>query len=209
MLKIKNTIIKSLLSFILLLLSTYTVFSQQLVQRDIFEVCYSTKKQQPLWLTYEVECQGGGFSRKGLNFKKDREFVGTTSDNADYYKNVWDKGHLAPAADFNCSYDKLRATFSYLNCALQHEKLNRGPWKNLEKYERKLSAQHKVEVKVVLEFADNLLATGALVPTYFVKILSYNNRVEVYRFPNDASVWRKPYKDYQLQDYLVVEGCVE
>ena len=26
-----------------------------------------------------------------------------TSDNADYYKNEWDKGHLAPAATFSDS----------------------------------------------------------------------------------------------------------
>ena len=101
---------------------------------DIFEFCYSTNKQQPLWLSYEVECPTGGFSRKGLNFKKDVSFNGITSDNADYYKNVWDKGHLVPAADFNCSYEKLRQTFTYLNCSLQHKKLNRGHLKNLEKY---------------------------------------------------------------------------
>ena len=195
---------------LIFLFSIQLLAAQQLVQTDIFEVCYSTQKQQPLWLSYEVECPGGGFSRKGLNFKKDKQFTGITSDNDDYYKNVWDKGHLAPAADFNCSYEKLRATFNFLNCALQHEKLNRGPWKNLEKYERKLSKKYTVQVKVVLEFANNLLPTGALVPSYFVKILSYNNRVEVYRFPNDISVWRKHYKAYQLkEDYLVVEGCVE
>ena len=195
---------------LILLFSVQLLAAQQLVQTDIFEVCYSTQKQQPLWLSYEVECPGGGFSRKGLNFKKDVSFNGITSDNADYYKNVWDKGHLAPAADFNCSYEKLRSTFNFLNCALQHEKLNRGPWKNLEKYERKLAEQYNVQVKVVLEFANNLLPTGALVPSYFVKILSYNNRVEVYRFPNDISVWRKHYKAYQLkEDYPVVEGCVE
>ena len=194
---------------LIFLFSVQLLAAQQLVQTDIFEVCYSTNKQQPLWLSYEVECHSGGFSRNGLNFTKDTQFSGITSDNADYYKNVWDKGHLAPAADFNCSYEKLRQTFTYLNCALQHEKLNRGPWKSLEKYERKPAEMHTVQVKVVLEFAENWLPTGALVPSYFIKILSYNNRVEVYRFPNDVSVWRKPYKDYQLQDYLVVEGCVE
>ncbi|MDA9612417.1 DNA/RNA non-specific endonuclease [Flavobacteriales bacterium] len=198
-------------TLLILLFSVQLLSAQHLVQKDIFEVCYSTTKQQPLWLSYEVECQGGGFSRKGLNFKKDVSFNGITSDNADYYKNVWDKGHLAPAADFNCSYEKLRATFSYLNCALQHEKLKRGPLKNLEKYERKLSEQYKVQVKVVLGFDANslLLETGALVPSFFVKILSYNNMVEVYRFPNDISVWHTHFKEYLIQDYLVVEGCVE
>jgi DNA/RNA endonuclease G (NUC1) len=106
------------LSFLLFLFGVNLLSAQQLVQRDIFEVCYSSKKQQPLRLSYQVECLGGGFSRKGLNFKKDNKFAGTSSDNADYYKNVCDKGHLAPAADFNCDYNKLKATFNFLNCAL-------------------------------------------------------------------------------------------
>jgi endonuclease G len=200
---------KKLLIF---LFSVQLLAAQDLIQRDIFEVCYSTQKQQPLWLVYKVECQGGGFSRKGLNFKKDTQFAGITSNNADYYKNVWDKGHLAPAADFNCSYEKLKATFNFLNCALQHEKLNRGPWKNLEKYERKLSKIHTVSVRVVLEFDEQslLLATGALVPSYFVKILSFSNQTQVYRFPNSDSVWYTRFEDYLLATpYLIIEGCIE
>lgn len=65
-----------------------------------------------------MECSTGGFSRKGFKFKKDISFNGITSDNADYYKNVWDKGHLEPAADFNFDYEMLKATFTFLNCAL-------------------------------------------------------------------------------------------
>ena len=197
---------------LILFFSVQLILAQDLIQRDIFEVCYSTKKQQPLWLVYEVECPGGGFSRKSLNFKKDTQFAGITSNNADYYKNVWDKGHLAPAADFNCSYEKLKATFSFLNCALQHEKLNRGPWKNLEKYERKLSETHSVAVRVVLEFDEQslLLASGALVPSYFVKILSFNNQIQVYRFPNNASVYQTKWKEYLLTNpYPIIEGCIE
>jgi endonuclease G len=59
-----------------------------------------------------------------------------TSDGKDYEGNVWDKGHCAPAADFNCTRETLWQTFSYLNCILQHEKLNRGAWRLLEVRER-------------------------------------------------------------------------
>tara|TARA_B110000211_G_scaffold224462_1_gene275543 strand:+ start:191 stop:808 length:618 start_codon:yes stop_codon:yes gene_type:complete len=197
---------------LILLFSVQLLAAQQLVQTEIFEVCYSTNKQQPLWLSYEVECPTGGFSRKGLNFTKDTQFSGITSDNADYYKNVWDKGHLAPAADFNCSYESLRQTFNFLNCALQHEKLNRGPWKNLEKYERKLSEKYTVQVKVVLEFDANslLLETGALVPSYFIKILSYNDIVRVFRFPNNISTYKQLWQDYEVQgSYAIIMGCTE
>ena len=197
---------------LIFLFSFQLLLAQEFIKREIFDVCYSSKKQQPLWLDYEVECHDGGFSRAGLNFKKDNQFLGVASDNRDYYKNVWDKGHLAPAADFNCSYEKLRSTFSFLNCALQHEKLNRGPWKYLEEYERSLSKNHQVSVRIVLEFDEQslLLATGALVPTYFVKILSYNNLIEVYRFPNNKSVYQTNWQDYLLTNtYPIIEGCIE
>ena len=197
--------------FLILFLSVQLLSAQQLIHRSIFDVCYSESKQQPLWLEYETECNERGFSRKGLNFKKDTQFTGITSDNADYYKNVWDKGHLAPAADFNCDYEKLRATFSYLNCALQHEKLNRGAWKYLEKYERKLSKEFKVNVRIELEFDANslLLETGALVPSYFIKILSYNDIVRVFRFPNNISTYKQLWQDYEVQSYAIIMGCTE
>ena len=168
--------------FLILFLSVQLLSAQQLIQTDIFDVCYSESKQQPLWLEYEVECNEKVYSRKGLDFQQDKAFKGITSDNADYYKNVWDKGHLAPAADFNCNYESLKATFNYLNCALQHEKLNRGPWKNLEKYERVLSKEFTVNVRIELEFDANSLQleTGALVPSYFIKILSYNNIIRIF-----------------------------
>ena len=203
---------KKRIPFLILFLSVQLLSAPELIQTDIFDVCYSTNKQQPLWLSYEVECHSGGFSRKGLNFIKDTQFSGITSDNTDYYRNVWDKGHLAPAADFNCDYEKLRATFSYLNCALQHEKLNRGPWKNLEKYERELSREFKVNVRIELEFDANSLqlATGALVPSYFIKILSYNDKERVFRFPNNISVYNQLFQDYELAEpYLIIEGCNE
>ena len=203
---------KKRILFLILFLSVQLLSAQQLIHRSIFDVCYSESKKQPLWLEYEVECNEGGFSRQGLNFTKDTQFSGITSSNIDYYKNVWDKGHLAPAADFNCDYEKLRATFSYLNCALQHEKLYRGAWKYLEKYERILSKEFKVNVRIELEFDANslLLETGALVPSYFIKILSYNDIVRVFRFPNNISTYKQSWQDYEVQgSYSIIMGCTE
>lgn len=204
------------LIFILFLLVGFLSFhplcAQQLIHRPVFDVCYSEKKQQPLWLEYEVECHAKGYSRQGLKFQKDKEFLGVTSDNADYFDNIWDKGHLAPAADFSCNYDRLKSTFNYLNCALQHEKLNNGPWKNLESYERELSKEFNVNVRVELEFDSNSLQleTGALVPSYFIKTLSYNDTVRTFRFPNNISVYRQSWVDYELQKpYSIIQGCIE
>jgi len=111
-----------------------------------------------------------------------------TSDDADYVDNVWDKGHLAPAADFNCSEDMLKGTFTYLNCALQHEGLNRGPWKELERFERDLAKVYAfVTVEIKVHFEDNpkyWLKTGALVPVGFSKTIICDGEWFEFYFPN-------------------------
>jgi len=181
--------IKLLIS--LLLLSS-VIFSQNVptiktIKTDIFVVVYSEEYQQPLSVKYQVECPVGSASRKGMYFYKYSGVI--TSDDADYVNNVWDKGHLAPAADFNCDKETLKKTFSYLNCSLQHMGLNRGPWKELERYERSLALKYeKIDVEVIVHFENkpgNWLETGALVPIAFTKIIRSGDVVlGKYYFPN-------------------------
>jgi DNA/RNA endonuclease G (NUC1) len=102
-------------------------------------------------------------------------------------------------ADFNCDKNMMKETFTYLNCALQHEELNRKTWKYLEQYERELSKTDVVSVKVVLEFDSSCkkLQTGATVPKGFYKIIETKNKKIKYYFPNN-----KP-KSSNYNDYLI------
>ena len=156
------------------------------IESDIFKIVYSEKYQQPLSVEYEVQCPNGNASRKGMNFYGVDSVI--TSNNADYKNNVWDKGHMAPAAAFNCNTQLLRETFSYLNCALQHQGLNRGPWKELESFERTLAKVHSlVLVIITIHFDDEmgLLPTDARVPTGFTKkIFTGSSDSLVFHFPN-------------------------
>ncbi len=173
---------KFLISLILLI--PLFVFGQLrdsvLVKSPIFKVMYSETLQQPKWIEYHVACGEGDFSRKGLDFYVCDSIK--TSDGGDYEANVWDKGHLAPAADFNCNKDYLKMTFSYLNCVLQHEKLNRGVWRLLEAYERDLAKKYSVDVKIKMVYSKKslVLKSGATVPDGFYKTIKYNKVVEVY-----------------------------
>ncbi len=155
------------------------------VKTSIFDVVYSEKLQQPKWIEYTVLCNDGKVSRKGLDFYTCDSIL--TSDGKDYENNVWDKGHLAPAADFNCNKNTLYQTFTYLNCVLQHEKLNRGVWRLLELYERELSKTNTVyvEIRMVYSKKSLTLSSGATVPDAFIKTISYGNKVEIYYFKNE------------------------
>ena len=142
------------------------------IKTSIFDVVYSEKLQQPKWIEYSVLCTNGTISRKGLDFYPVKGIV--TSTNEDYENNIYDKGHLAPAADFNCNKENLKQSFSYLNCALQHEKLNRGTWRLLEAHERELAKTNTVSVQIRMNYSKNskVLSTGATVPDSFTKIIT-------------------------------------
>lgn len=175
---------------ILVLLFLPTLLSGQLrdsvfVKTSIFEVVYSEKLQQPKWIEYTVLCHDGTISRKGLDFYPVNGIL--TSSHEDYENNIYDKGHLAPAADFNCDKEYLKQTFSYLNCVLQHEKLNRGVWRLLEQHERNLAEKYSVKVEIRMNYSQksSVLVTGATIPDSFSKIIHYNNKKEKYFFKNE------------------------
>lgn len=158
--------------------------SDVLVKNDIFTIHYSEVYEQPLSVSYTVSCTDGNFSRKGLDFFTCDSIH--TSDDQDYYNNDYDKGHMAPAADFSCDNLKLKKTFTYLNCALQHYSLNRGVWKELETRERSLAANTKTTVLITVHFSKSskVLQTGATVPDGFTKTIKSGKIKETYYFPN-------------------------
>jgi DNA/RNA endonuclease G (NUC1) len=159
---------------ILFLFVSSIVFSQKrekvYFQSEFFDGYYSEIKEQPLVVNYRVKNCNYGYSRRGLKFFKN-DSIHTADDN-DYYKNVWDKGHMVPAASNNCTKKSIRQTFSYLNCALQYDELNRGVWRYLEEWERELAMVYDVDVKIVVEFKTNqVLKTGATIPSGFFKYI--------------------------------------
>jgi endonuclease G len=190
---------------ILLLLLPSLSFGQELreavkVRTPIYEVIYNEKLEQPTWIQYIVQCPDGTASRAGMDFYTNDSIK--TSNNEDYVKNLYDKGHLAPAADFNCTKDILYQTFSYLNCALQNQYLNRGVWRMLEEYERELSKTEKVTVTITLVFDKKSikLPTGSTVPNGFYKTIYLENSKKTikYYFPNEAPTKPK-YTDYSIK----------
>ena len=139
------------------------------VTTSIFTVLYSETKEQPITLTYRSTNRPKNVDRGSMNFYTEDNYH--TSDNADYYRNIYDKGHLAPAATFSDSMENLKQTFSYLNCALQDQYLNRGEWRLLEEQERVWDDESNLTVKIDLIWDEGfvILPTGGHVPTDMIK----------------------------------------
>lgn len=185
---------KKILLILLLLFFciTSSVFSQLrdsvLVETAIFTVMYSETKEQPLWVTYTAKPIQKVADRKGMDFYKEEAYH--TSDNGDYVANVWDKGHMAPAAHFTDSKENLRQTFTYLNSALQRDRLNRGEWRLLEAQERKWADQQplNVKIRVVFDPTPQKVEGGASIPSGFWKTIYFTegDSTHIYYFPNEV-----------------------
>ena len=169
------------------------------VKNQVFEVNYSQTLEQPLELVYRSTNRPTNVNRGSMDF-----WVGPnikTSDSKDYEKNVYDKGHLAPAATFSDNMENLKTTFSYLNCALQNQYLNRGEWRLLEEQERKWDDKENLTVKVTLDFNKSsiVLPTGATVPNGFTKHIYFetSKKWECYYFPNEKPT--KPWEEHKIK----------
>jgi len=170
------------------------------IKTDIYEVIYSEKLESPRWIKYTVLCPNGTASRAGMDFYTNDSVK--TSSNEDYVKNEWDKGHMAPAADFNCDKVMLYKTFSYLNCALQNQYLNRGVWRMLELQEREYAKKEPTTVTINLVFdkTSYRLPTGATVPNGFLKTICLEKsgkKIKFY-FPNMTPTKEK-YTEYEIK----------
>jgi DNA/RNA endonuclease G (NUC1) len=153
-------------------------------ETSIFTVSYNEVYEQPNWIEYQVRELNVTVERSGDFYGVDGIY---TSHEDDYHNNDWDKGHLAPAASFLDSQENLEATFSYLNCALMKDNLNRYEWAQLEQQVRDWAAELAVDidVRVDLFFDDNhtVLNTGAHVPSRFLKTITLPSGTT---FPNET-----------------------
>lgn len=155
-----------------------------IVETEIFKLEYNEILESPIWIEYTVQCPLPGVDRGSMDFWEPDGVY--TSDDDDYYANEWDKGHMAPAAAFNCTKEMLKLTFNFANSALQHESLNRGVWNHLEGFERNLANFYQVNVRIEVIFDENpqRVGGGAAIPKSFRKILKFNDREVIFEFPN-------------------------
>lgn len=92
----------------------------------------------------------------------------------EYKKTGYDRGHLAPAADFSFSQEANDETFVMSNIAPQSKTLNRGAWLKLEKEVRRWACgEEKLTVITgpVFSKSDARLPSGLTVPGRFFKII--------------------------------------
>ena len=112
--------------------------------KQFYVILFDTTTLVPEWVAYHLTKENlqGQANRKD-NFRPDPDLPdGKRSELEDYKNSGYDRGHMAPAADFKRSEEAMSETFVLSNMAPQQPKLNRGIWSKLEDQVRSLAETH-------------------------------------------------------------------
>ena len=159
-----------------LLLSLISFGQDVRIKNKVFEVLYSQSLEQPLVVKYRSTNRPTNVNRGAMDFYKEATIK--TSDADDYKANIYDKGHGAPAATFSDNMVNLKQTFSYLNCIMQDQYLNRGEWRMLEEQIRKWDDTENITVliKTFFDTPVKRVATGAAIPSHLQKHIYFETQ---------------------------------
>jgi len=119
--------------------------ADQIVERRGYALGYSEKYEQPLWVSYRLtadEVTNAAVARAGQRFLPDLAIMTGSALPSDYTRSGYDRGHLAPTADFRFDRQTMLESFSMANMSPQLPAFNRGVWKRLEEHIRSLAVRH-------------------------------------------------------------------
>lgn len=115
-----------------------------ILDKGFFVVLFDTTTFVPRWVSYRLTKEFlGGSAERTDDFRPDPDLsAGKRSELEDYRSSGYDRGHMAPAADFVRSREAMSATFLLSNMAPQRPALNRGIWAALEQEVRLQAEGH-------------------------------------------------------------------
>jgi len=106
----------------------------------------------------------------------------------EFLRSGFDRGHLAPAADFNYSDSVMHDSFLMSNMTMQNQDLNRHTWNLLEQYSRSLvNKYNQVYIITGTIFGENPKVINTVsVPSHMYKILidAKRHKVLAFMIPN-------------------------
>jgi endonuclease G len=181
-----------ILSFTLLVLSYFQSNDIVVLPHKAYTVYYSKAKNYPVktewWLTREMLSCLKKVPRTD-KFIADPLLLEGTDLQDSYTASGFDRGHNYNAADAACDPVNMKESFYFSNMTAQYPSLNRGDWKSLEEYSRKLALE-KDSVRVICGSSGEAKKIGRVsVPISCWKILyiKKEKRVIAFIFSNNTS----------------------
>lgn len=185
---------------------------ETVVEHLAMMLVYDEEQEQAKWVAHIITPDViGGTEGRSNDFRPDPMVATGSTDEADYFLKKakadgsyeydgygYDRGHLAPSADFRWSSRALSESYFYSNMSPQRPDFNRGIWADLEGVVREYVVQHpKGQLYVVtgpvlkpglpkVERSPN----GVTIPEYYYKVVMDldNQRGIGFMIPNQKSV---------------------
>jgi len=122
----------------------------EIVEHKSMILGYDEKHEQARWVSHIIipDVENGNVSRTN-DFRIDPLVTTGTAVKADYWYSGYDRGHLAPSADFRWSQVALSESYFYSNMVPQLPELNRERWAQLENLLREYVIANKEQLYVV------------------------------------------------------------
>jgi endonuclease G, mitochondrial len=113
-----------------------------LIEKKQYVLSYNSSKGGPNWVSWHVDSSDIGKAPRKNRFHPEEDLPSDVyhvrPDDYNFRKTGYDQGHLCNSADRTATPEDNLATFSMANMLPQKSALNRGPWKKLEMYSRKI-----------------------------------------------------------------------
>ncbi len=182
----------------------------QIVEHEALTLCYNEQHEQAAWVAHIVipEVTTGNLSRTN-DFREDDKIKTGSAVKDDYWYTGYDRGHIAPSADFRWTKTGISESYLYSNMSPQLAELNRERWAELEGFVRNYVISRGRQVHVV---AGGVLTKGlpqigdnqVSVPKLYYKIALDEEKKQAIGFllPNAECA-------YPLESYAVPIDSIE
>ncbi len=199
--------------------------NEDLIEHSAMVLVYSEEHEQAKWVAHVINTNiiDGNVSRTN-NFRKDKLIKTGSSEEKDFFtksklksgKTIYngfgyDRGHLAPSADFKWSKNALSESYFYSNMSPQLPEFNREGWAELENFLRSYIYENNVDLHVLtgpilneklkkIEKSINQIS----IPELFFKIAIdlKNKRAIAFLMPNKKL-------DYPIEYYVTSIDSIE
>ena len=150
----------------------------EIIKHTGYTLSYNEEYEVPQWVAYELtreEVTTQTTERKD-NFREDKAVTAGSATLNDYKQSGYDRGHMAPAADFRWSFGAMNDTFYLSNMCPQTHSFNAGIWSDLESAIRSMAYEdgsiYVVTGPVLTDGPyDTIGENGVAVPSYFYKVV--------------------------------------
>jgi endonuclease G len=198
---------------------------EEVVYHSAYALVYAEPYEQAKWVAHIIlpDVERGNEGRSN-DFRPDDKIKTGSAVESDYFLRLYqpdstfkydgfgyDRGHLAPSADFRYSKKALSESYLYSNMSPQVAELNRGRWAELEDVVRQYVIRNRTQVYVV---SGGVLKPGlpkiergtnkvSIPERYFKVILDLSNQRAIgFLMPNKAC-------EYPVMNYACSIDSVE